>query len=107
MPITAAVWRRRFSSGGKPVDARRQHRLHRRRHLNGRQRLCQAVCPRFAHQHPGLHQGADALLQEEGVALGARNQERLERCQAGVVAQQGLQEPSALAGGSGSSRSCV
>ena len=76
----------------QPVDACRQHGLHRGRHLNGRQRLRQAVRPRFAHQHPGLHQGAHALLQEEGVALGARNQELLEGRQAGIIPQQGLQE---------------
>ena len=46
----------------------------------------------LADQHPGLHQGAHALLQEEGVALGARNQEPLEGRQAGIVAKQGLQE---------------
>ncbi len=92
VPMTAAVWRSRFSSGGKPVDAGGQHRLHRGRHLNGRQRLRQAVGPGFAHQHPGLHQGAHALLQKEGVALGARNQELLEGRQAGIVPQQGLQE---------------
>ena len=76
----------------QPVDACCQHRLHRGRHLNGRQRLRQAVRPRFAHQHPGLHQGAHALLQKEGIALGARNQELLEGRQAGIVPQQGLQE---------------
>ena len=76
----------------QPVDARRQHGLHRGRHLNGRQRLRQAIGPGFAHQHPGLHQGAHALLQKEGVALGARNQELLEGRQTGVVPQQGLQE---------------
>ena len=57
-----------------------------------RQRLRQAIGPRLAHQHPGLHQGAHALLQKEGIALGARDQELLERHQAGVVPQQGLQE---------------
>jgi hypothetical protein len=64
----------------QPVDACRQHRLHRGWYLNGRQRLRQAVGPRSAHQHPGLHQGAHALLQKEGIALGARNQELLEGC---------------------------
>ena len=54
--------------------------------------LRQAIGPRLAHQHPGLHQGAHALLQKEGIALGARDQELLERRQAGVVPQQGLQE---------------
>ncbi len=69
--------------------------------------LRQAIGPRLADQHPGLHQGAHALLQEEGIALGARDQELRERRQAGVVPEQGLQKSSALAGGSGSSRSCV
>ena len=91
----------------QPVDARRQHRLHRGRHLNGWQRLRQVVGPWFAHQHPGLHQGAHALLQEEGVALGARNQELLEGHQAGSSPSRACKNSSALAGGSGSSRSCV
>ena len=74
------------------VDARCQHCLHRGRDLNRRQRLRQAVCPGFAHQHSGLHQGAHAFLQKEGVARGAGNQQGLERCQARVVPQQGVQE---------------
>ena len=41
---------------------------------------------------PGLHQRPHALLQEEGIALGALDQELLERRQAGVVPQQGLEE---------------
>ena len=81
-----------FRLGRQPVDAGRQHRLHRGRHLNGRQRLRQAIGSRLADQHPGLHQGAHALLQKEGIALGARDQELLERRQAGVIPQQGLQE---------------
>ena len=63
--------------------------------------------PRLTHQHPGLHQVRTLSSRKKGIALGARDQELLERCQAGVVPQQGLQEASALAGGSGSSRSCV
>ena len=72
------------------VDARRQDGLHRGRHLNGRQGLRQAIGPALADQHPRLHQGAHALLQEEGIALGARDQELLERRQAGIVTQQSL-----------------
>jgi hypothetical protein len=74
------------------MRACRQHRLHRGRHLNGRQRLRQVVGSRFAHQHLSFHQRAHALLQEEGIARGARNQELFEGCQTGVVAEQGLQE---------------
>ena len=57
-----------------------------------RQGLGQAIGPRLADQHPGLHQGPHALLQEEGIALGALDQELLERRQAGIVPQQGLQQ---------------
>jgi hypothetical protein len=45
--------------------------------------------PGAPNQHPGPHQGTHTLLQKEGVALGARDQEGLERCQTGVVPQQG------------------
>jgi hypothetical protein len=38
----------------QPVNAGGQHGLYCRRHLNGRQRLRQAVRPEFAHQYPGL-----------------------------------------------------
>ena len=54
--------------------------------------LRQAIGPRLADQHAGLHQGAHALLQEEGIALGALDQQLLERRQAGVVPQQRLEE---------------
>ena len=78
--------------GRQPVDARGQDRLHRGRHLDGRQRLRQAVGPRLAHQPLRFHQGVHALLQEERVALGALDQQGFERRQAGVIPQQGMQE---------------
>jgi hypothetical protein len=53
------------------VDAGRQHRLHRGGHLNGRERCIETVGIRLPHQPPGLHQGADALFQKEGIALSA------------------------------------
>ena len=74
------------------VDASRQDGLYRGRYLNSQQRLRQAVHAWVAHQHLGLHEGADALLQEEGVALGARNQERLEGHETRIIPQQRLQE---------------
>ena len=61
--------------GWQPVDARRQHRLHGGWYLDGRQGLPQAIGPTLADQDPGLHQGAHALFQEEGIALGARNEQ--------------------------------
>ena len=90
--MTAAVWSRRFSSGGS-------------RSMRAASTACtvagtcrpfqgpgQAIRPRFAYQHPGLHQGAHTFFQEEGVTLGACNQELFEGRQARIVAEQGLQE---------------
>ena len=71
--------------GWQAVDTRRQHRLHRRRHLHGGQGLRQVIGPGLADQHPGLHQGAHAFLQEEGIALRARNEELDERLQGRVL----------------------
>ena len=50
----------------QPVDAGGQHRLHRRRHLDGWQGVRKTIGAPPAHQHPGLDQGAHALFQEEG-----------------------------------------
>jgi hypothetical protein len=47
---------------------------------------------RRSDQHPGLHQGARALLQKEGIAFGASDEELLQRRKAGVVAEEGLQQ---------------
>ena len=58
----------------QPVDARRQDRLHRGRHLDTRERPGQAIGPLVADQHLRFHQGAHALLQKEGVALRALDQ---------------------------------
>ena len=71
------------------VDARRQDGLHGGRHLHGRQGVRHAIGPRLAHQHPGLHQRPHALLQEEGIALRALDQQRGEGRQARVVSQRG------------------
>jgi hypothetical protein len=46
----------------QPVNAGRQHGLHRGRHLNRRQRLRQAIHPGLTHQHPGLYQSTHAFL---------------------------------------------
>ena len=40
-----------------------------------RQGLRQAIGPTLADQDPGLHQGAHALFQEEGIALRARDEQ--------------------------------
>ena len=59
----------------QPIDARRQQRLHRGRDLQGVERLCQTIGAPLPDQHPGLHQGAHTLLQKEGIALRAGDQE--------------------------------
>jgi hypothetical protein len=51
-----------------------------------------AVGSRLAYQGSGLHQGPHALLQEEGIALSALDQEFVEGSQAHVVSQEGLKE---------------
>jgi hypothetical protein len=76
--------------GWQPVDTRRQHGLHGGGDLDTRQSPPQAIGPALADEHPRLGQGAHALLQEEGIALGARNEQVGERFQTRVVPQQGL-----------------
>ena len=50
----------------QPVNARRQHRLHRGGDLQGFQRPGQAIGTALAHQDPGLHQGARSLPGRRG-----------------------------------------
>ena len=57
----------------------------------------EAACPRryspgWPDQRVDLDQGAHALLQEEGITLGAGNEELFERLQVGLVPEQGLEE---------------
>ena len=88
--MMAAVWRRRFSSRGQAVNARCQHRLHRGGDLEAVRRTWPGDMPRRPDQHAGLHQRVHTFLQKR-IALGARNQERCEGRQAGVVPQQRLE----------------
>ena len=81
-----------FGVRRQPVDACRQHGLHRRWHRNVRQGPRQPVGAGLPSQDPGFHQGAHALFQKERVPLRALDQESFERCQTGVVSQQGLEE---------------
>ena len=93
--------------GRQPVDAGCQHGLHRRWDLNARHRLRQTIGSRRADQQAGFHQGADALFQEERIALRPRNQQLCERRQAGSSPRRACRSSWALTGGSGSSRSWV
>ena len=104
--MTAAVCSRCFSSGGK-------------RSIRAARTACTVAGTGMAAgpppgnrplgrpQDPGLHQRPHALLQEEGIALRALDQELRQGRQAGVVPQERRRKASALAGGKGSSRSCV
>ena len=46
----------------------------------------------MSYQHPRLHQRPYALLQKEGIALRAGDEELFEGHQAGVVPEQGMQQ---------------
>ena len=92
MPTTEAVWRSVLVLRRQPVDARRQDRLHRRRHVDGLRGLHEPVRAALAREHPVVHEAPHALLEEERVALGPREEEPLEGLEAGVAPEQGLQQ---------------
>ena len=79
------------------VDARRQHCLHRAvsAWVAG---PASGDRPRAA-EHPGLHQGAHALLQEEGIALRARNEALDERLEGRVLPEEFVQQFRGTRGG--------
>ena len=91
----------------QPVNARRQYRLHGGWHLDGGEGLRQTVGAWHTNQHARLDQGADTLLQEEGIPRRALDQERLSGSRPGSSPSRAWRSASALAGGSGSSRTCV
>ena len=76
----------------QPVYACCEHGLHRSWHLNAWECLGQTIRSPFSDQHLRFHQGAHALLQEEGIALRACDQKLGERCQARVVPEQALEQ---------------
>ncbi len=76
---------------GQAVDAGGQDRLHGGRHLHLLDFAGEAVVAARAREHLGLGEGVHALLEEERVALGALDQELLQRAQARIVAQQRAQ----------------
>jgi hypothetical protein len=82
----------RLVPGRQPVDAGRQHGLHRGRDLDGRQGPHEAIGAALAGEGPGLDERPHALLQEERVALRPRDQPALERIEAGVGPEQGVEE---------------
>jgi hypothetical protein len=79
--------------GRQAVDARLEHRAHRRRDVDRPHRAFQPVPAARAGQRAALRELAHRLLQEEGVAAGALDQEPLERRQVRASAHQRVQQP--------------
>jgi hypothetical protein len=76
----------------QPVDACRQDRLHRGRHLDTRERPGQTIGPRLADQPLRFHQSPYTFLQKEGVALGTLDQTRFQRRQTSIIPQKAMQQ---------------
>src|SRR5262249_54479883 len=71
--------------GLEPVDPGGEQRLHRYRDVNITDIRREAVGTPPAHESSRLRQGVDTLLQKEGVALGALDQETLQRSKARIL----------------------
>ena len=73
------------------IDAWGQDGVDRGRELDALDGLDQPIRAPLARQRLGLHERADALLDEEGVALRPADQPALERLEGGVAAEQRIQ----------------
>ena len=71
VPMTAAVWSRRLSSGGSRSMRAASSACTVAGTCKRVERLRETIGAVFPDQHPGLHQGAHTLLQKEGIALRA------------------------------------
>ena len=78
--------------GGQAVDPGGEERLHRGRHLDGIQRLQQAVVPTLANEHLGLDKRPHPFLEEERRSARALDEERLQRPDRGVIAEQAVEK---------------
>ena len=72
------------------IDARRQHRLDRRGHLDREDRVRQPIPSALPYQQLRLHQGPNGLFQEERVP--AVDEELLERCNGKIRAEERVQQ---------------
>ena len=86
--MTEAAWSRRFSSGGSRSMRAARIACAVAGICNASGVRTQPIGAPLPDQHPGLHEGLDALLQEEGVPLGPLDQHPLERRQARVLTQE-------------------
>ena len=82
----------RLVAGGQPVDTGGQHGLHRGGDLDGRKGPRQPIRPALARQRLGLDKSSHALLQEKRIALRPRDQDPLQRIEAGVRPEQRAEE---------------
>ena len=60
--------------------------------------LYESIPTALARQHPVVHQAPHALLEEEGVALGPREEEALQGLEAGLAPEQRLQQRARVLG---------
>ena len=90
--MTAADWSRRLSSGEQAVDPGGQDGLDRGRHLDVGEDLRQPVRAALADERLGLDQRPNALLQEEGIALGPLDQDRREGLDRPVLAKEAVEQ---------------
>jgi hypothetical protein len=81
-----------FLLGREPIDPGREHRLNCHRDLGGVNRTGRAVGSTRPDESAGFGERSHALLQEEGIALRARDQYALERIEAGVGPEQRAEE---------------
>ena len=77
-----------FVRGIEPIDARGDDRLHGRRNANRVETAHQAIGAARARKSAGFGERAHAFLEEQRIALGALDQQRLERRHARVAAEQ-------------------
>ena len=81
-----------LSGGGQRVDTRSEDRLHRGRNLGAGERPGKAVAAAYPLEHGSIDQPSHDLFDEERIPAGALHEEALQRGQAFVGAQQGLEE---------------
>ena len=81
-----------FLHGRQAINARRQHRLHRRGHLQTVEGFPETIGAWRPDQHPGLDQRVHALLQKKRIAFSVLDQQGRDGRKAGVVAEEAMQQ---------------
>ena len=92
VPITDASWSRLLSSGASRSIRAASDRAHGRRHLDAAERPGQTVRAGGTGEEPGLDERPHRLLDEERVAVGALDDELLERIEARIGAEQRVEQ---------------